>query len=161
MSPQRISATVIRAALFVQILVGLALCIVPTLPSLESSETRGSESATINLKCKGIKASKGHIMVAVYGNKSSFMSDDMVLAKKLPISGKGEFTARLVLPKGSCAIAVYHDINSNGKLDKNVFFYPTEPYGFSNNARGIAGPPSWNDALISVENEMELTISLE
>lgn len=48
----------------------------------------------------------------------------------------------------SFAIAVFHDENGNGVLDRNRFGIPTERYGFSNNARGLTGPPSFDDAKI-------------
>ena len=42
------------------------------------------------------------------------------------------------------------DENNNGKLDKNLVGIPLEPYGFSNNARGFLGPPSFGDARFQV-----------
>ena len=50
------------------------------------------------------------------------------------------------LPSGWYAVAIYQDKNGNGKLDRNVFGMPLEPYGFSNNAHGVMGPPSFGDA---------------
>jgi uncharacterized protein (DUF2141 family) len=37
---------------------------------------------------------------------------------------------------------------------------PREQYGFSNNARGFMGPPSFPDAAFSVEGKTEISISL-
>jgi len=51
----------------------------------------------------------------------------------------------LDLPNGMYALAVFQDINNNNKLDKNVFGYPTEPFGFSRNFRPILGKPDFND----------------
>lgn len=56
------------------------------------------------------------------------------------------------LPKGEYALTAYLDENSNSKLDSNLFGLPTEPYGFSRNARGMAGPPSFPDAAFRVED---------
>ena len=50
------------------------------------------------------------------------------------------------LPPGDYAIAAFQDVNENGVLDKNALGIPTEPYGFSNDARGWFGPPSWQAA---------------
>ena len=45
------------------------------------------------------------------------------------------------IPFGIYAVAIYHDINSNGKLDRNSLGIPTEGYAFSNNRFGIFGRP--------------------
>jgi uncharacterized protein (DUF2141 family) len=47
---------------------------------------------------------------------------------------------------GTHAIKVFHDVNDNGKLDTNWLGIPTEPYGFSNDAMGTLGPPSFQQA---------------
>ena len=38
-------------------------------------------------------------------------------------------------------MAIYHDENRNGKLDKNVIGIPKEHMGFSNNAKIELTPP--------------------
>ncbi|MBM3418733.1 MAG: DUF2141 domain-containing protein, partial [Bacteroidetes bacterium] len=35
------------------------------------------------------------------------------------------------------AVAVYQDLDRNGRLDKSAFGFPTEPYGFSRNYHPI------------------------
>lgn len=54
------------------------------------------------------------------------------------------------LPAGKYAVASYVDANMNGRLDKNLFGVPTEIYGFSNEARGRFGPPSFAEAAFEV-----------
>ena len=44
------------------------------------------------------------------------------------------------LPSGDYGIAVYHDINSNNRMDKKYIVIPNEAYGFSNNARRVIRP---------------------
>lgn len=50
------------------------------------------------------------------------------------------------LPPGHYAIMAYHDRNANGRLDTLPVGLPVEPYGFSNNSRGVFGPPPWRAA---------------
>lgn len=47
---------------------------------------------------------------------------------------------------GTYGLSAFHDQNSNGKLDTNFLGMPTEDYCASNNARGVLGPPSFDDA---------------
>ena len=47
---------------------------------------------------------------------------------------------------GTYAVAVFHDENSNGKLDTNFLGIPREGVGASNGARGHLGPPKFDAA---------------
>jgi uncharacterized protein (DUF2141 family) len=121
----------------------------------------GDQKQMVTLICEGLESSKGFLMVAIFDKESNFLGKEMFLAEKIPVSAKGEITLSIQLPKGTYAAAVYHDENGNGKLDRNMFYYPTEVYGFSNNARGVAGPPSWSDSKFTVENDLKLRIRLQ
>ena len=63
-------------------------------------------------------------------------------------SGTVELQVRNVKP-GTYAIAVFHDVNGNGKLDRSFIGLPNEPYGFSNDV-GRRGPPNFEAARIVV-----------
>ena len=54
------------------------------------------------------------------------------------------------LPAGDYAIRFYHDVDGDGELDTNLMGIPSEPFGFSNNARGNFGPASWADSVFTV-----------
>jgi uncharacterized protein (DUF2141 family) len=62
--------------------------------------------------------------------------------------GTVELRIRGVRP-GPYAIAVFHDLNGNGRLDRNVIGLPGEPYGFSNDV-GRRGPPLFSAARVVV-----------
>ena len=55
------------------------------------------------------------------------------------------------LQPGTYAVAVYHDLNGNGELDRTTLGPPDEPYGFSNDARGTFGPPKFDKAAIEIK----------
>ena len=58
-------------------------------------------------------------------------------------------------------MAVIHDANMNGKLDTNLLGIPTEGYGFSNDARGLLGAPSFSAAGFQYDGRnLDLTMSL-
>jgi uncharacterized protein (DUF2141 family) len=56
------------------------------------------------------------------------------------------------VPYGDYGAAVFHDENSNGKMDKNFVGIPLEPYGFSNGVRVVLGPPKWENAKFVVKS---------
>jgi len=51
---------------------------------------------------------------------------------------------------GTYAIKAFHDVDRNGQLDTNFMGIPKEPYGFSNDAMGTFGPPSFEQAAFKV-----------
>jgi uncharacterized protein (DUF2141 family) len=50
------------------------------------------------------------------------------------------------IPAGTYGLSAFHDQNENGKLDTNFLGMPVEDYCASNEARGVFGPPSFDDA---------------
>lgn len=71
-----------------------------------------------------------------------------------PVQVKAEGgVVRIVLndvAPGTYAIKAFHDVDRNGKLDTNFMGIPKEPYGFSNDAMGTFGPPSFDQASFKV-----------
>ena len=65
------------------------------------------------------------------------------------------------LSAGRYAVAAYQDLDDDGTLDRSALGIPTEPYGFSNDARGRYGPPSFDAAAVTLApGSTELTIAL-
>lgn len=93
-------------------------------------------TGSLTVHITGFETRKGTVRVALYPNKSAYDEEvtDPALGKVLSdLSGEACTLQWADLPYGTYALAVYHDINDNGKLDTNVFGIPTEPYAFSNN----------------------------
>lgn len=61
-----------------------------------------------------------------------------------PADGHADFVFE-DLPAGDYAIKVFQDEDGDQVLDIG-FFGPEEAYGFSNGARGLFGPPPWEEA---------------
>ena len=65
------------------------------------------------------------------------------------------------LPTGTYAISLFQDENGNGKLDTAVFGIPTEKYGFSNDAQGVMGLPSYDKCSFTFSGDTTLVIHLK
>jgi uncharacterized protein (DUF2141 family) len=50
------------------------------------------------------------------------------------------------LAAGHYGAMVFQDLDLDGKMNFNLVGMPLEPYGFSNNSRGLFGPPAWRKA---------------
>lgn len=105
--------------------------------------------SSFTLMIQGLSKAEGELRIAMFNSKDAYTKEP-VYAVVLPVNDKKMEWRVPDLPFGDYAIAVYHDKNTNGKLDTNFLGIPKEEYGFSNNARGKFGPASWEDAKFSV-----------
>ncbi|MCG9910123.1 MAG: DUF2141 domain-containing protein [Flavobacteriales bacterium] len=104
-----------------------------------------------------IKKAQGHIFIALFKNGVGFpdrheLADIwQIIEARIPeIQWETE-----VEEDGEYAVTVFHDVNDNQKLDKNWMGIPTEPMGFSNDARPVIGPPSYLNARFIPKNHPE------
>lgn len=112
------------------------------------------------VKVENIKEIKGSMMIAIYDHQDRFLSKEVMSADKAIERNDIEFSFK-GLGEGSYAISIFQDENGNGKLDTNFMGIPSEPYAFSNNAKGLFGPPSFEDCKFEVkEGRKEITITL-
>ena len=112
------------------------------------------------VKVKNIKKIEGSIKIAIYNHEDHFLSKEIRSDGQKIDSNTLEFSFK-GLGEGVYAISLFHDKNDNDKLDSNFIGIPTEPYAFSNNAKGMFGPPSFEDCKFSLSSgSKEITISL-
>ena len=110
----------------------------------------------------------GEIHIAIYDNAEAFEADrgekggvaPGITQGTIEMVEPGSVIYRYELPPGTYAIGIFHDANLNNRLDNYFFGVPREQYGFSNNARGFMGPPSFEDAAFSVDGKTEISIGL-
>jgi len=110
----------------------------------------------------------GEIHVALYDNAEAFEADrgekggaaPGITQGTIEFVEAGSVTYRYEVAPGTYAIGIFHDVNLNNRLDNYFFGVPKEQYGFSNDARGFMGPPSFNDAAFSVKGRTEIAITL-
>lgn len=106
-------------------------------------------------------ADKGSVYLGLYNKKSGFLKEDAALANaKVKAKGNKVSYTFKNLPVGEYAVAVYQDVNSNGKCDRNMIGYPTEGFGFSKNYRPKLAAPTFNDVKIAVKQTTKTSISL-
>jgi uncharacterized protein (DUF2141 family) len=104
----------------------------------------GSGDLIINIT--GFATSEGEARVALVNSKESYNNDNNFRQKIVPIKGKKAQFLVKDIEFGEYAVKVFHDENSNGKLDTAMFGIPLEAYGFSNDARGRFGSPDYSEA---------------
>ena len=117
----------------------------------------------LQVEFSNVNGTEGVILVAVYDRSENFLNTEKVCAKKIiQVKNTGNLKVSLGhLPPGQYALTCFHDLKGNGMLDTNMFGIPQEPYGFSNNARSLLGPPTFSKAAFDVsENTASMDISV-
>jgi uncharacterized protein (DUF2141 family) len=130
------------------------------------------QATDLDVEVRGIKVRKGEIRAALFDNARDFAADVEIRAT-ITSSGEvsaGVFTREEDLPHqplqilsapadasivrlrfaglepGEYAVALFHDRNSDGKLDALVDRRTLEPWGASNDPRPTDGPLTWEEA---------------
>ncbi|MDP6376067.1 MAG: DUF2141 domain-containing protein [Pseudomonadales bacterium] len=129
------------------------------LPPLLAS-TATADTLTVNIA--RVPSDDGKIMVAVLGSEQQFTDDSAPPVAATILAAKSGTVTYVVhdLTPGEYGVRVMHDQNENQKMDSNFVGMPKEPWGFSNNALGSFGPPSWQDVKFSVSGDTDITINL-
>lgn len=112
-----------------------------------------ARATDLEVEVQGVASADGEIMVAVFGDADGWLRKPVAVGK-VAASARQDGSVRVVLkdlPEGTVAFSVMHDLNGNGRLDRNPMGMPTEPYGFSNNAAGMFGPPKFEQATLTVQ----------
>ena len=104
--------------------------------------------ARVTIVITGLRSNKGAVLVSLFDNARSFpdKADRAVGKSRVAIRDKTVRVTFPDLPPGKYAAAILHDENNNLKMDYNLVGMPKEGYGFSNNATGNFGPPSFGKA---------------
>lgn len=83
------------------------------------------------------------------------------VSQSMPVDGRKSMEFRFPdVAAGRYAISVFQDVNGDGELNANLLTIPTEPYGFSNNARGKFGPVKFKDAAFAVPADGEVRLGI-
>jgi uncharacterized protein (DUF2141 family) len=102
----------------------------------------------VSVTVKGVKAKQGFIMIALHDEKA--WSGAALTRAKVPVQAE---TVTLVLAApgpGRYGIKLFHDVDGDGVMATNIVGFPTEPFGFSNDAPLRFGPPAFADAAFDV-----------
>lgn len=142
---------------FLITVISLSWSVAPATSEAALVSPKGDLTVAVNK----LRSNRGEIRVALFNSKSQFLKlpyqavTQSIVAQKARV----DFSS---LDYGEYALAVFHDKNTNGRLDTNFLGMPQEPYGFSNNARSFMGPPDYEAVKFSIsQREIVVTINLE
>ncbi|KAK3605003.1 hypothetical protein CHS0354_000668 [Potamilus streckersoni] len=117
------------------------------------------ELGVLRVRVMGIEDIQGVLRVGIYRTRKDFETDEWFKGVNVYVKRKVEVAVFDSVVAGSYAVKVFQDVNGNGVLDKNFLGIPTEPFAFSNNAKGFMGPPDYNDCIFLLDKkDKEITI---
>lgn len=118
-------------------------------------------AAELTIRVQAANAHQGDLYAAVFDGPDTFLADGAATQSARQQMNGAVVTARFAdLSAGRYAVSVFVDTNGNGELDTNLVGRPTEPYGFSRDARGTLGARGFEDAAVEVSDDTTLTINL-
>lgn len=109
-------------------------------------------AADLKVEVSGITQTKGEIVLSLFDQQGQWLRKAILHSKTAATSDK----VLLIfpgLPEGEYAISAFQDLNGNSNLDRNPMGIPSEPYGFSNDATGNFGPPSFDAAKFKIDTQ--------
>ena len=109
-------------------------------------------AADLRIELTGLRSDAGAILAAVC-REPDFLSD------RCSYVGRADAAAGAVtvpgIPPGRYAVQVFHDENGNDDLDRGLFGGPLEGMGFSRDAPMRFGPPRFEAARFSINDDAE------
>ena len=117
----------------------------------------------IRVEITGLRNDKGQVLCSLFSSAVDFPGkvDKAILRVRSEISQGHALCEFTGIVAGTYAVSVFHDENSNGKLDTNFLGVPREGVGASNNAKGHLGPQKFAAAAFHYSGaQLDLKITI-
>jgi len=128
-----------------------------------ASAQQAPTTNVIQVEISGFHSDKGQAMCSLFSSASGFpsKSDQAIAHAKSAIANRSAVCEFAGIAPGRYAVSVFHDENSNGKMDTNFVGMPKEGVGASNDAKGHMGPPKFDAAAFQFAGgRLDLKINL-
>jgi uncharacterized protein (DUF2141 family) len=135
-------------------LLALACSSAVAIAALAEPPAAGSGVGVLTVVPVGLEENQGSVMISLVNSEAAFGDDEKPFRSAIvPVEDKRARGVFEEVPHGDYAVKVFHDENDNQKLDTNFVGMPKEMFGFSNNALGRFGPPSYDQARFRFDAE--------
>ena len=132
----------------------------PTIVGTGPSASDPAANPSITVSIDSIEGDDGSVRVALYSTAESFDANEPFASISEPATASALTVSFEDVPDGDYAVMLFHDVNGNETLDRNLLGIPREPWAGSLNGR-VLGPPSWHDVRFEVDGaDLALALSL-
>lgn len=115
------------------------------LPSQTQEGVTPSSPELLRVNIHGLRSDKGKVLAVLFTSPENFPdrpTGTPITAMGVPHNGEVILEFPGTAPR-AYAVAVIHDEDDNGQMNKGFLGIPTEGFGFSNDAPTFMGPPSY------------------
>ncbi len=119
-----------------------------------------AQTGKIEIEVSNINNEKGIIYIGVYNNSTTFPKADVVLEKKIKAKKTSISHVFENVEIGNYAVAIYHDEDESGKINRYFFGMPSEDYGFSRNPK-VFGLPKYEDCNFELKENKIVTVKIK
>jgi len=121
--------------------------LIPALLALAGS-TQAQTCAQVEVT--NVRPQQGHLMLVAYGDAESYNKKPLVALRLT--AGEATMSFQVCGLAGTeVALSLFQDLDSDGKMGRNVLGIPTEPWG-SSGAPGAFGP-KWETGRVSLDGK--------
>ncbi|MBC7386575.1 MAG: DUF2141 domain-containing protein [Cryobacterium sp.] len=119
-----------------------------------------ARASTLEIDVSGLRNQKGQILGLLFSEGQGFPDEASHAAQSSVVTIGGDAPRLLFkdLPAGFYAVALIHDENSNGKLDKKIFGIPKEGIGFTQNPKVRMRAPNFDETKLEVRGNLKSEI---
>jgi len=106
------------------------------------------ENISLKIEINDLRNSKGHVLLELQDENKNTMKGVFkeIVNMRCIISIEN-------LSPGKYVFKYFHDENDNEEIDTNWIGIPKEGFGFSNNAKGVFGPPSHQKMIFELNKD--------
>ncbi len=117
----------------------------------------------MTVRCEGFRTTGGIARFALFASSQGFpeVRELAVRIDSAPVQGSRVDFELEALPPGHYAIAVLHDGNGNGRLDRNLLGIPRDGYGASLVRRYALRAPTFDESMFELGQHEWLTVPVK
>ncbi len=118
------------------------------------------DKGTLVVQVTNLESSTGLVRLGIYRKSDRFLVERGFVGKSVPVVSGNNY-ARLEVPNldfDTYALAVYHDLNGNFKLDVNRIGIPDEPYGFTSPIKSKWRRPTFEEMKFDFANNFQTIV---
>jgi len=120
-------------------------------------------TGTLTVQIENIQTQEGKLAIAIFDSAEEFPDATYAVQKVMHEVDDTKMTSVQFqnLPAGTYSVAIYHDVNNNGKLDTNWLGIPKEPYGFSGDFSSKWSKPTFEETQFDFQTNKTIQIALK
>ena len=118
------------------------------------------ETLTLTVTVTGVTPNQGYVEVSLFDDKKNYLKNPLVTGREEVPDSESVNVVFRGLASGTYAATVYCDLDSDGEMNTNMFRIPSEPVGFSNNARSKFGPAKWKKTQFELTEDSNITVQV-